>query len=332
MTHKFRDLVGVLKDKASFALTALVSPPTPSGHPPVPPDLAVLRATSHFPSTLPPDPRHIESLLSFGSSSRLAASALVSALALRLSSARDPVVALKSLLSLHHLLRNASFILLDTVYSSFLPSSGRRNSLNLSSFRSPSSLPLSSWVRYYARLLELLLIAKPISNDRSEGDHNHNQDEMLVSLLNKDLLKELDILVAVAEEIGRMPPILTLERNMLVLEVARMVEQERMNVLHGVIARVREVKERLGDLGFADSVELVCLVRRLEDCWRNGGKAEESFLIEVKEVRERVGEVVVEEKGRIRREKAGESARIFDRSQGGLAEPVSFGSSRWLRI
>ncbi|KAJ6843384.1 clathrin assembly protein [Iris pallida] len=323
MGQKFRDLVGIMKDKASLTITTLTAPPPPSHSPAISPDVAVLRATGHAPSSLPPDDRQIAALLSFGSSSRLSASSLVHSLASRLSAARDPSVALKSLLSLHRLLLDGSFILLDTVYSAFLPSSGRRSPLNLSSFRSASSLPLSSWVRYYARLLELLLRAKPLVQQGRRRD----QSDTLTSLSNGDLLKEMDLLVAAAEETGRTPPTLALERNMLVAEVTRLVERERTDVLHAIAVRVREVKERLGELGFAGSVELVCLARRAEQCRRKDeGKLEDSLWSEVKGLRERVGEVVAEERGRVRREKASESARFL---AAGPAEAVRFGSSRW---
>ncbi|KAJ6834527.1 clathrin assembly protein [Iris pallida] len=320
MDRKFRDLVGILKDKASITITALTAPPPPTQHSPaVSPDVAVLRATSRAPSSLPPDPRHVASLLSFGSSSRLSASSLVNSLASRLSSSRDPAVALKSLCSLHLILLGGSFILVDAARSSFRPSSGRRSPLNLSSFRSASSLPLSSWVRYYARLLEHFLQVKPLVDDQSDK---------LTSMPNRDLLKELELLVAAAEEVGRMPPLLTLERNMLVMEVVTLVEKERMGVLHGIAVRVREVKERLGELGFGESVELVCLARRAEDCRRpEEGKVEDSLWSELRELRERAGGAVVEEKGRVRKEKASESARFLTARPEGADR---FRSTRWI--
>lgn len=122
---------------------------------------------------------------------------------------------------------------------------------------------------------------------------------------------------------------------MLVVEVCRLVEEERVRVEGGVLARVREVKERVGELGFGDCVELVLLVRRVEECGVHT-KGWDLFWSEVKEVGERVGEVVgrKEEEERekrrvVRRERVGESARIHVNRVGGGGGGL-FHSTRWL--
>lgn len=81
----------------------------------------------------------------------------------------------------------------------------------------------------------------------------------------------------------------------------------------GILLRVRELKERMTDqLGFADSVELACLFRRLEECklkWKDW----ELFCSEASGVKERVERREEEARGRVRREKLSESARVVGR-------------------
>ena len=139
-----RDLIGIIKDKASQSKAALVSnPKTLSLH------LALLRATTHDPFTSP-DPRHLAALLSFGHSSRATASTAIEALMDRLQTTRDASVAIKCLITVHHIIKRGSFILQDQL--SVFPFTGGRNYLKLSNFRdntTPLTWELSSLVRWY---------------------------------------------------------------------------------------------------------------------------------------------------------------------------------------
>lgn len=138
-----RDLIGIIKDKASQSKAALLSnPKTLSLH------LALLRATTHDPFT-PPDPRHLAALLSFGHSSRAVAATAIEALMDRLQTTRDASVAIKCLFTIHHIIKRGSFILQDQL--SVFPATGGRNYLKLSNFRdntTPLTWELSSWVRW----------------------------------------------------------------------------------------------------------------------------------------------------------------------------------------
>nr|CAD1826958.1 unnamed protein product [Ananas comosus var. bracteatus] len=338
MGLKLRGLVGALKDTASFGKAALLSPPAaPSAGDAAAADvrLAVLRATPHHPWSSPPPARHLEALLSFGRGSRLAASALVGALAARLRSTRDPAVALKALLALHLLLSRGAFILRDQLPPLLLrhPSSGHNPSPSPPSPRLlPFLLALAAWVRWFARLLELLLLLPPAPSD----------PDRLASLLNPDLVAELEPLVAVAEEIRRAPAPTSSSsssplHNMLIRETIRVAEEDRIAAEREIGARVRELRERVDSLGFADSVELACLLKRLEGArigkgrsptirsgarsrssgrgWRGGG-----------------GEGEQERRVRRRERPMSESARISGRVESALgAGPVRFGSARWLQ-
>lgn len=104
---KMRDLIGIVKDKVSLSKLALISKPnTLSLH------IAVLRTTSHTPST-PPNDHHITTLLSLGDSSRATASVLIHSLMNRLHRTNDSYVALKCLFTIHHIIKRGPFILKD---------------------------------------------------------------------------------------------------------------------------------------------------------------------------------------------------------------------------
>lgn len=318
-------LVGAIKDTTSLTKAALTSPSSAaaSAH------LAVLRATSHLPATSPPSPQHISALLSFGRSSRLTASSLISALSSRLLSTHNPSVALKSLLCLHFLFSRGSFILKDQIFPALLrhPASGR-NPLALSSFRSSISYSLSAWVRWFARVLELMLLAP-------SDDHDH---DLLTVLQNHDVITHLESLVAVVEEISRVPegPASTIG-NRLVSEVIRQAEEDWVKIRGEITVRVRELRERVGLLTYSDSVELLCVLKRIEAIPSQPSDWEwmawdEELVIEMTRLKGKAEGLVVrneEQERRIGRDKASESARFFKvRSE--FVHPVRFGSGRWI--
>ncbi|CAJ1854486.1 unnamed protein product [Sphenostylis stenocarpa] len=148
---KLKELVGIMKDKASQGKAAILSKRAA---------LSLLRATSHD-SFTPSTSKHLSTLLSAGEGSRATASAAVELLMDRLQSTQSSAVALKCLIAVHHVIKRGSFIMRDQ-----LPySGGGRNNLNLSKFRdrsSPVCWELSSWVRWYAKHVEQLLWASRI--------------------------------------------------------------------------------------------------------------------------------------------------------------------------
>ncbi|XP_039042400.1 putative clathrin assembly protein At4g40080 [Hibiscus syriacus] len=261
-----RDIIGIIKDKASQSKAALLSDPkTLSLH------LALLRATTHDPFA-PPDPKHLDALLASGDTSRASVSTVVEALMDRLQTTRDASVALKCLITAHHIVKRGSFILQDQL--SVYPSNGGRNYLKLSDFRdNTTSLTweLSSWVRWYALYLENLLQTSRIlgfflSSTSSSAGKDEEQEEKVSSLINSQLLNEIDSLVNLIEQISRMPDSSHAEGNLLVEEVAGSVVEDYLSSINEVSIRVGELKERLSCLSFFDSVELVLALKRLEDC------------------------------------------------------------------
>ena len=324
-TAKLRDIIGLIKDKASQSKATLLSKSSNLSL-----QLALLRATNHDPFD-PPNDKNIATILSSGHSSRATASTAIEAIMDRLQSTGNSSVALKCLITVHHIVKYGSFILQDQL--SVYPSNGGRNYLKLSNFRdnsSPISWELSSWVRWYAKYVETLLFVSRVlgfflasSSNTTEKD---NQEEKISSFMNKDLLKEIVALVGLMEEICKRPDYLDGEgNNKLVDKVMGFVGEDYLSAINEVSVRVSEFKERLSDLSFGDSIELVCALKRLEDCKErllvlSTGKKSlmESFWGLISEVKDRVGpDMVYKDEGKlvnwVRREKMSESARFGER-------------------
>ncbi|CAK9159127.1 unnamed protein product [Ilex paraguariensis] len=254
-----RDLIGVIKDKVSLSKAALISEPSKlSLH------QAVIKATTHSPSTAPD---YLSTLLSLGESSRATASALIQSLMNRLNRTRNA----SCLLTIHHILKRGPFILQDQL--SIFPSSGGRNYLKLSAFRDGATADtwaLSAWVRWYARYLETLISASRVlgfllcsSPWTAEKD---KEEERVSSSMNTELIRDVDSLVRVIEDMCEVPDSLLVEGNQLLQEVMGLLGGDYLSALNEVVLRLGEFKERLSYVSFGESVELVCALKRLEDC------------------------------------------------------------------
>ncbi|ESQ53265.1 hypothetical protein EUTSA_v10025543mg [Eutrema salsugineum] len=342
----FADLVGIIKDKASQSKAALVSSnpnsKSLSFH------LSVLRATTHDPST-PPGNRHIAVLLSAGTGSRVTAASAVEAIMDRLHTTGDACVALKSLIIVHHIVKHGRFILQDQL--SVIPVSGGRNYLKLSSFRdekSPLKWELSSWVRWYALYLEHLLSTSRIMgffiSSTSSTIHKDEYEEMVSSLTNTDLLREIDALVGLLEEACKIPDLPSSGGKSLADKINQLVGEDYMSSVNELYTRFNEFKERSSTLSFGDSIELVCILKRLESskerlsdiCHGNWKRAWiDGFWGLVREVmgiignfKDNDGQIV----GIRRREKGFESARFTDRLIIGYGDAVRFSSGRFSNV
>ncbi|XP_050204309.1 putative clathrin assembly protein At4g40080 [Mercurialis annua] len=262
---RLRDIIGLIKDKASQSKAAIISKPKTFSL-----KLSLLRATTHDPFT-PPNSKHIDTILSYGHSSRATAAAAIEALMDRLQSTHDSSVAIKCLIIVHHIIKHGSFILQDQL--SVYPCTGGRNYLKLSSFRdniTPLTWELSSWVRWYGRYLENLLSTSRtlgfILCSTSSTSEKDKEEEKVSALTNSDLLKELDSLSNLMEETSRRPGSLHLKDNELVDQIISLVGEDYLSSINEIAVRVDEFNQRLSCLSFADSVELVCVLKRLEDC------------------------------------------------------------------
>uniref|UniRef100_A0A5B7AFE1 ENTH domain-containing protein n=1 Tax=Davidia involucrata TaxID=16924 RepID=A0A5B7AFE1_DAVIN len=337
--RKLRDLIGVIKDKASLSKAAIVSKPnTLSLY------LAVLRATTHSPST-PPDDRHLTTLLSLGDSSRATASAIVESLMDRLHRTSDSSVALKCLLTIHHIIKRGPFILQDQL--SIFPAGGGRNYLNLSAFRdgaTAATWALSAFVRWYARYLETLLSTSRVLGfflcSISCTVEKEKQDERVSSFMNIDLIRDVDSVVAVIEEICKVPDSLHVEGNKFLDEVMGLVGGDFLSAVEEISLRLGEFKERLSCLSYRESVELMSGLKRLEECKERlmglfcikKGSTETLWGL-IGELKDRVGMVEAYRESQLvnmgRRERTSESARLEERVLKPGDHSVLFSSARF---
>uniref|UniRef100_A0ACD5XT11 Uncharacterized protein n=1 Tax=Avena sativa TaxID=4498 RepID=A0ACD5XT11_AVESA len=294
----------------------------------------VLRATPHHPSTAPPSAHHLDALLAFGRGSRLSAAALASALTDRLRAASssghggDAAVALKCLVALRILLARGAFILRDQLLVALVrhPASGR-NPLALASFPLARSFAAASWVRFSARLLEVLLLLPP--------DASRDAD-YLTALPNPHLVSELSAFASVTAAVRQAPPpSCAPQANALIWEAVRLAEEDRVTAERNIAARVREMGERLDTLDLADAMELVCVLRRVEESaasppeWKWAG-LDEAVVADAARLRERAEEVLLrrtEQDRRLLRRDSAASASARGVARG--ADDVRFRSSRW---
>lgn len=264
---KLRILIGILKDKASVVKATLsINRHVSSVH------VAVLRATTHHPSTAPSENR-IATVLSLGHSSRLGSCACVAAIMDRLQATHSAAVALKCLFAAHNIASKGSFLLRDQL--SFYPSSyGGQNFLNLSMFRDDSDVDawdLSSWVRWYAGVVEQNLTVSRVlgyylSSSSLSLTKKTEMAHKLSTLSNSDLLWEVDVLVDDVERISDSPESLHLQRNSLVQEVVTLVGEDYRLVQHELWVRFKELGERVEGLSSSELTRLLGALSRVEDC------------------------------------------------------------------
>ncbi|KAK9097374.1 hypothetical protein Sjap_022871 [Stephania japonica] len=327
--QRLRQLVGSIKDKASLSKAAILMMNTSSLQ------VAIIRASSHRPSS-PPHHRHISAVLSYGLGSRATASLCIHALMGRLHSTRDPSVALKCLITLHHIIKRGSFILQDQLCL-LCPKNNvaGKNYLNLSNFKDSStsqSWALSFWVRWYARVLESIvfvytsgLFGSSSSSSSSEGTTITTR---LSGVLNGDLLRELDAFVGVMEEISWAPDPdpSTLAENRLPNEAVWLAGEDYCSAQTEIMARLQELEERLGAIlsVAADTVELSCALKRIENCKerlvsmfankKGSGSSSSSSMWELAgEMKRRIDQRELYGDGRLENYRGGtESARLGD--------------------
>lgn len=336
---RLANLIGIIKDKVSQSKAALSKPKTLTLH------LSLLRATTHDPS-MPPNPKHLTTLLSFGHSSRATAAAVIEALMDRLQTTHDASVAIKSLITVHHIVKHGSFILQDQL--SVYPSAGGRNYLKLSNFRdntTPFTWELSSWVRWYALYLEHLLSTSRalgfFLSSSSSSVEMDKEEEKVSARMNIDLLKEVDSLLSLLEQMCKRPDCLHVRGNPLVDDIMGLVGEDYLSAINEVSTRVSEFNVRLSCLTLGDSVELVCALKRLEDCKERLSvfSHRKRVLIEafwglITELKDKVGKEIVYRDERMivsieRRDKGSESARFGDRLSRRYGDSVRFSSARF---
>ncbi|KQK09311.1 putative clathrin assembly protein At2g01600 isoform X2 [Brachypodium distachyon] len=163
-------------------------------------DVAIVKATNHV--ECPPKDRHLRKIVAAASISRPRADVAycIHALARRLTKTRNWIVALKTLVVIHRLLRDGDPIFRDEL----LNFTQRVQILQLSNFKddsSPIAWDYSSWVRTYGLFLEERLQcfrvlkydaeAERLSKQGQEAEKGHSRTRELDS---QDLLEQLPAL------------------------------------------------------------------------------------------------------------------------------------------
>ncbi|KAK2659833.1 hypothetical protein Ddye_006366 [Dipteronia dyeriana] len=263
---KLRIFLGIFKDRASLIKTTLSTKRRTSSI-----SRTIIRATTHGVSSPPPD-RCIVAVLSYGHGTRRKAGACIGALMDRLHGTRNAFVALKCLFTIHNIITRGSFILKDQL--SIYPSSGGRNFLNLSMFRDNSNLEtweLSSWVRWYAGVLEKnLTVSRVLGSYLCSSKPNKKNDndivEKMLASMSSDLLIEMDVLIGFVEEISNTPTSLRLQTNDLVYEIVRLVSEDYRSIQREIFLRVVELGDRITSLSVSELTQLLTDLKRFEDC------------------------------------------------------------------
>ncbi|XP_027353869.1 putative clathrin assembly protein At4g40080 [Abrus precatorius] len=259
---RLRNIAHNLKDKASVIAAALSIKRHVSSV-----RVHVIRATTHA-LAAPPSDDKIAAVLAVGHGSHLLPRACINALMDRLHHTGSATVALKCLFTLHNVVVKGPFTLKDQL--SCYPSYGGHNFLNLSTFRDDSdveSLELSSWVRWYARVLELSLsVSRILGYYLNSSSTSTTQDRKCLVLRNSnaDLLYKLECLVVFVEQISHVPESLHLQRNELVYEIVRLVGEDYGSVQGEILVRLEELGNRMEEMEVSELNELAGYLRRLE--------------------------------------------------------------------
>lgn len=174
-------------------------------------------------------------------------------------------------MTIHYIIKHGPFILQDQL--SIFPVSGGFNYLKLSAFRDGATATmwaLSVWVRWYARYLETLLSSSRVLGylicSSSSSTVKENQEQRIPFFLNADLIKDVDCLVGLVEEMCEVPNFLLLERNMLLNEIMGLLSNDYLSAVHEILVRIDELRERLSCLSSCDLTELVRALKKLQDC------------------------------------------------------------------
>ncbi|KAJ8557478.1 hypothetical protein K7X08_003103 [Anisodus acutangulus] len=145
------------------------------------------------------------------------------------------------------------------------------------------------------------------------------REEKISSILNSDLIRDVNSLVQLIEETCKVPDSLLLEGNSLLYEVIGLLGNDYLSTVNELLIRLSEFKERLGCLSFDDSVELGFILKRLEGC-----KERLSVLFSVKKPST---ELLWNSVNELRVKKAGPKLLTFGKSSESK-KPVRFSSGR----
>ncbi|XP_059279689.1 putative clathrin assembly protein At4g40080 [Lycium ferocissimum] len=264
--RKLRDIIGIIKDKASIIKANLSTQRGVSSI-----QVLVIRATTHATSS-PPRNHRISAIISAGDHSLPAIYACNEAIMDRLHGTHNPYVALKCLFIFHNIMAKGSLLYKDHV--SFFPSSGGHNSLNLSGFYDKSDVEtrqLSSWVRWYADVLERNMItSRALGSYISPSSRlSINFDKITGHKENigfSNFVMEMESLVCMVEGICEAPESQYCQKIDLVHEIMILIAEDYRSTQYHIMIRLVELAGRVSRLSYLDLSELILCLKRLEGC------------------------------------------------------------------
>ncbi|KAI4321418.1 hypothetical protein MLD38_034801 [Melastoma candidum] len=250
---KLRALAGILKDRASLT-KASVSARRPVSTV----NVAVLRATTHKSTSAPPEYRVAAVLLLNEDFPLICVDSLVA----RLHKTTNAFVALKCLFSLHNIILQDWSLPREDGEGSAV---GGHNELNVRTFDDrfdAESAEYSSWVRWYAEVLEENVAASRNLGCRLFYRRASKEDELRVrGSFDEDLIRELGALASLLERLASAPGSLHLQRNELVYEIVASVCQDYRVIRRETTLRVEELSRRAEGM---KPRELSCFMAELE--------------------------------------------------------------------
>lgn len=159
---------------------------------------------------------------------------------------------------------------------SFFPSSGGHNSLNLSGFYDKFDVEtrqLSSWVRWYANVLERNMITSrtlgsyispssrlSINFDKIE---NHKENN---TIRFSNSVTEMESLVCLVEGICEAPESQYCQKIDLVHEIMILISEDYRSTQYHILIRLVELSGRVSCLSYLDLCEFILCLSRLEGC------------------------------------------------------------------
>lgn len=160
-------------------------------------------------------------------------------------------------------------------HASFFPSSGGHNSLNLSGFYDKSDVEtrqLSSWVRWYANVLERNMITSrtlgsyisPSSRLSINFDKIENHKGNNIGFSNS--VTEMESLMCFVEGICEAPESQYCQKIDLVHEIMILIAEDYRSTQYHIMIRLVDLSSRVSSLSYLDLSELILCLTRLEGC------------------------------------------------------------------
>ncbi|VVB13950.1 unnamed protein product [Arabis nemorensis] len=260
-------IIGKVKDKASISKVRLFHSFSSKSVRYI--HLALLKSTTHT-SHKPPNCDYVSAVVSYSNSPY--GPAAFAAVLWRLRVTKDALVATKTLIVFHKLIKSSR-----ATFGGF-DRDRCQNNLKLNDFSNKSSyftLELSQWVGWYASYLDCLSwiseVLGSFPNLKESSKEKAKEKDCVWSYQTAYIMRQTDSLVTFFEHICTRPEIPPRFQNKIVDEIRELVIQDYFTVIRLVMVRLQVLSERLtkpgfehvGDFGLND---LSPVLVRLEEC------------------------------------------------------------------